>query len=341
MKTRQLAAGGALRTALCDPRAVDAIVSDLRRRMGCDPLAPRLRKPRANADGAATAEGPPNADGQSFAHLIAKGTPMLLFLTTIGDSRVCAYIETRVGPGHAHPRVYLDHQLFSPALFDGTVLLGVMLQQPQMFLVDDCHALAGNRTYARPFAERYAMCLHVVSERLRPDDMARHAIRVKRFFPDPDSAEAAAGSVPYPTAGVASRRAGSRGSDAIVKSWAARACPSSLKRSNAQPPPSQQQPPQQQQPQRAAVVVPADAPASGPDQVERRAITVANTVLPDVYECYDDQRPSGLLLVPSIELSANLRRAFADRPCGSRVRLECVRDGNGRWTPHTGLAVPM
>lgn len=254
--------------------------------------------------------------GGCVMHVRTTGSPHILFLTTVGVTRICAYICRRVCRGHKLPRIVFDSQIFrDDTLFDGTVILGDLVrgdafettaaaEERWVFLADDCVAVRGSRIACRPFEQRLSIMRSVVSDAVyQGDGWATHLIRCKKFY-QADSGGAlsvltrARESRPYACNGVFLRSLGKRRKDLLV----------------------------------AEAPRPTDAEVDGLGHSV--VATLHRTGMPDVYKAFDDDGrdiPGGVS-VPTMVLSQRVRDAFSNNG-GAPVRWACVLSSNGRLVP--------
>jgi hypothetical protein len=286
-------------------------------------------------------------------HARTRGAPYLLFLATVGNQPVCAYVSRRPGQagqaGHAGrggPRVYIDSQVFcDERLFDGTVLAGEMVRgdafsapkgpafaapnaEPEerwVFLVDDCLASRGAPVSSRPFLERLAAAENAVGLALdQGDGWCSHLVRTKRFFPfGPDGAAAAISLLgerrPYPCTGVLARSLGRRRKDILIAETPRPEAPKQLQ---------------------------GDCGARGDCGASREPLgevfTIVATGMPDVYVALDGIGTcvGARVSVPTLALSAEMRRAFALTPPGEGVPWTCSKGPGDLLVPLEGGGTP-
>lgn len=249
-----------------------------------------------------------DTSGCYVAHLQSSGNPYVLFLTRLGFTESSMYIDRKVRPGHALPRIIVDHVRFPRDLYDGTAISGEMVRTAHgewRFLAEDLLAVRGKPLGRVPYRDRYAALLQVVGGcgQLESDT---HGISVKRAFPADDAGlqelRAHAADVPYGTSGVVYRSLVPGRSNWFVRG--------------------------------AAATTPAAKKA------DTRLVTVRSTVTPDVYQAVDgDGRDAGILCVQGMDMSRELAAALGGGAAGSEARWLCRwSDAFAKWVPLPGGA---
>ena len=251
--------------------------------------------------------------GSYVTHLQSRGNPYVLFLTRVGFVETSLYVDRKVRPGHTLPRVIVDHVMFAPDLYDGTVLSGEMIRTDDgewRFLAEDLLAVRGRPLGRARYKDRYAALLQVVSS-AEPDAASTHRIVVKRVFPSSDRGfdemQEHARTVPYGCTGCVYRSVVPGGRNWFVRGEAKEAKGGGR----------------------------GDRDKSTGDP-EKRVMTVKSTVVPDVYEVYDERGAArGALGVQGMALSLELHASFGGE-AGRSVRWACRwSEGFGKW-----MAVP-
>lgn len=250
--------------------------------------------------------------GTYVTHLQSRGNPYILFLTRIGYVETSLYVDRKVRPGHALPRVIADHVMFAPDLYDGTVLSGEMVRSDDgewRFLAEDLLAVRGRPLGRAGYRDRYAALLQVVAS-CRADDASTHRIAVKRVFSaDDDGFDAMqrhADAAPYGYTGCVYR--------SLVpgrSNWFVRA--EGRPRAAAPPPPS-----------------------GGAD--DKKIMCIRATVVPDVYEVTDaaSGAAAGMLGVQGMDISRELAES-AGKAVGAPVRWRCRwSDDFSKWVALPG-----
>lgn len=145
--------------------------------------------------------------GAYVVHLQSRGNPYLLFLTRLGFCETAMYVDRKVRKGYRLPRIIVDHVMFEPDLFAGTVISGEMVctaDAEWRFLAEDLLAIRGRPIGRAPFRDRYSALVQVVASH-RCDDASTHKILVKKMFEASADGMARmrqhAESVPYPCTG--------------------------------------------------------------------------------------------------------------------------------------------
>jgi hypothetical protein len=233
-----------------------------------------------------------DTSGSYVTHLQSKGNPYILFLTRIGFVETSVYVDRKVRPGHALPRVIVDHVMFGSDLYDGTVLSGEMIRTHDgewRFLVEDLLAVRGKPLGRVCYRDRYAALLQVVASSA-PDGASTHRVVVKRVFPSDDRGfddmQRHAAAVPYGYTGCVYRSlVPGRGN------W--------FVRGSGKPIPD------------------------GEQARDRDIMALRSTVTPDVYEVYDvSGNKRGVLGVQGMEISLELSEAFGGQS-GATIRWMC------------------
>jgi hypothetical protein len=125
-----------------------------------------------------------DTSGSYVVHLQSRGNPYLLFLNRVGFSETAMYIDRKVRTGYSLPRIIVDHVMFDPDLFSGTVISGEMVRTNDdewIFLAEDLLAIKGTPIGRVPFRDRYAALLQVAASN-RADGASTHRIVVKKMF---------------------------------------------------------------------------------------------------------------------------------------------------------------
>lgn len=232
--------------------------------------------------------------GTYVTHLQSRGNPYVLFLTRIGFVETSLYVDRKVRPGHTLPRVIVDHVMFPPDLYDGTVLSGEMVRTNDgewRFLVEDLLAVRGKPLGRASYRARYAALLQVVGS-CRTDDASTHRLVVKRAFSADDAGFEAmqrhAEDVPYGYTGCVYRSLVPGRSNWFVRAE-------------------------------------GHGPARRSDADDtKKILSIRATVVPDVYEVAGDDQ-TGILGVQGIDVSRELAET-AGRSVGKLVRWRC------RWS---------
>ena len=244
--------------------------------------------------------------GTYVTHLQSRGNPYVLFLTRIGFVETSLYVDRKVRPGHTLPRVIVDHVMFGPDLYDGTVISGEMVRTHDgewRFLAEDLLAVRGRPLGRVGYRDRYAALLQAVASS-ETDAASTHRIVVKKVFPAGDGGfdemQKHAMAVPYGHTGCVYRSLVPGKSNWFVR-CEGKAAPAPDRKS------------------------------------ERRAMTVRSTVVPDAYEVLDESgSKQGFLGVQGIDLSLELSKAFGSE-AGTAMRWECKwSDDFEKWLPIPG-----
>lgn len=243
--------------------------------------------------------------GTYVTHLQSRGNPYVLFLTRIGFVETSLYVDRKVRPGHTLPRVIVDHAMFAPEYYEGTVMSGEMVRTSDgewRFLAEDLLAVRGKPLGRACYRDRYAALLQVVGTG-RMDDASTHRIVVKRVFPaDDDGFDAMqrhADEVPYACTGCVYRSLAPGRSNWFVR---AEACGEQVRSSSE----------------------------------EKRILSIRPTVVPDVYEATDPSTGSsaGILGVQGMTISRELAETVG-KSVVSPVRWLC------RWSEEFSKWVAM
>jgi hypothetical protein len=244
--------------------------------------------------------------GTYVAHLQSRGNPYVLFLTRIGFVEKSLYVDRKVRPGHTLPRVIMDHIMFPPDLYDGTVMSGEMVRSfdgAWRFLAEDLLAVRGKAIGMASYRDRYAALLHVVGS-CRADEASTHRIVVKKVFPVNESGLEAiqrhAEKVPYDYTGCVYRSLVPGRSNWFV-------------RAEAHP-----------------------VPAASASKIKTMVLTA--TVIPDVYEVSDAETgvSEGVLGVQGMEISRELSESIGSK-VGTPVRWRCRwSDDFNKWIALAG-----
>lgn len=235
--------------------------------------------------------------GTYVTHLQSRGNPYVLFLTRVGFVEMSLYVDRKVRPGHTLPRVIVDHVMFSPDLYDGTVLSGEMVRTNDgewRFLAEDLLAVRGKPLGRACYRDRYAALLQVVGS-CRTDDASTHRIAVKRVFSSDDDGFDAmqrhAEQVPYGYTGC------------IYRSLV---------------------------PGRSNWFVRAEGRTQQQEQHNdnKKIMSIRATVTPDVYEVTDAESgaSAGILGVQGMDISRELAESVGKSAVGTPVRWRC------RWS---------
>eukprot|EP00873_Tetraselmis_striata_P043793 jgi/Tetstr1/464057/TSEL_008862.t1 len=254
--------------------------------------------------------------GTYVTHLQSRGNPYLLFLTRLGFAETSLYVDRKVRPGHTLPRVIVDHVMFSPDLYDGTVLSGEMVRTDDgewRFLAEDLLAVRGRPLGRACYRDRYAALVRVV-ESCRADDASTHRIVVKRVFPaDDDGFDAMqrhAREVPYGCTGCVYRSLVPGRSNWFVKAEGGR------------PPPRPD----------------AGGDSLDPGKAKTKTMTVRGTAVPDVYDVTDADTgaKAGILGVQGMGVSRELAESVRES-AGAPVRWRCRwSDDFSKWVARPG-----
>ena len=125
-----------------------------------------------------------DTSGSYVVHLQSRGNPYLLFLNRVGFCETAMYIDRKVRTGYNLPRIIIDHVMFEPDIFSGTVISGEMVRTNDdewIFLAEDLLAIKGTPIGRVPLRDRYAALLQVAASN-RADGASTHRIVVKKMF---------------------------------------------------------------------------------------------------------------------------------------------------------------
>ena len=242
-----------------------------------------------------------DTSGSYVACLQSRGNPYLLLLTRVGFCDTAMYVDRKVRPGHSLPRIIVDHVMFDHDLFDGTVVSGEMVRSLSgewRFLAEDLLALRGKPLpKSADFRSRYASLVEVLRTAYRFDDASTHRVLAKRYFPADEGGmealRAHAESSPYGRTGYVLKSLSPSGSNWFVR-W--------------------------------------DGPGKPLLPFDAKALSIAPTAAPDVFEAYDPKSgaPIGLVCVQSLEVSRELAEAMS--VAGERALWDCSwNDEFGKW----------
>lgn len=145
-----------------------------------------------------------------LACLRSNGNPYYMYFTRYEDNPIIYFVDKKIQPNYAAPRIILGKGCFDPSLYDNTVLEGEMVKDKQgawVFLITDVIGWKGKHLDKVQLPHRIKLATQLLSDHYTPDDILDIcSFQIKKYaYATKDGAMALlalAEELPYTTRGM-------------------------------------------------------------------------------------------------------------------------------------------
>lgn len=145
-----------------------------------------------------------------LACLRSNGNPYYMYFTRYEDNPIIYFVDKKIQPNYAAPRIILAKGRFDPSLYDNTVLEGEMVKDKQgawVFLITDVIGWKGKHLDKVQLPHRIKLATQLLSDHYTPDDILDIcSFQIKKYaYATKDGAMALlalAEELPYTTRGM-------------------------------------------------------------------------------------------------------------------------------------------